>query len=698
MWKSRRSSAYIDIPAGFMTGNKIVKKIMANRERLSFDTANLPKTERDILHKVLQTRASLRASAENEFLLNRIREFPLFCHFSAEDIAGIIEGSSLRKCESHTVLCAESASAALGHVFILLSGKVSTTSQSQTGLWKSVKSKAMYSAAENALDMVDLNQDMFFIAGDAFGEECILQDCMGIYERTAITSTECLLMEVVSQNALNILQVHLKLRVQFRTQFFYTLINPDRILDSKRLKIELFSHTRDWPLMKKLTREAGLKLLSMVDIVEVMAHKQVFMQGDKNDYVYIVFQGQVDIFLNRSSGKRLTVNEIRSVNPDGPQTVEEKKIYGEQIASMQCGQIFGDFYDDASNNTRSASAICRNEECTLLRISKDLYIDNFIMVASMTYSSQNWMPVLSRSPAERTENDIQLLMHMAASVPLFQRFPKIERENILRKMVHEHVRVRRYGEKSDDLLPNYAVIIEEGPIVGDNPEMYWILQGNLQVRSLKNQTKSAPFSPFAIMDQSQLEMALDASFGTLDFIVREGRMVGERILHTDSHSRNRTASVIAVGSVILGVINKNNCQQLLPMQNDNCINSECRNAILTKLPIDRTADEIECLSKLCLQSQVLQHLPKHVADSILREAHGVQFNANEVVYIQNSKAHFFAILLEGSITSHAFRDVDPVRRMREEDLFANTAQTRRILKSIIPSISDVRMTRVSTKL
>jgi CRP-like cAMP-binding protein len=681
-----------------MTGNKIVKKIMVLREQLSFDTANLPKTERDILYKVLQTRASSRASSEVDFLLDRIKGFPLFCHFSAEDIVGVIEGSLLRKCEPHTVMCAESASAALGHMFIILSGKVSTSSQSQTGLWKSVKSKAMYSATENALDMVDLNQDMFFIAGDAFGEECILQDCMGIYERTAITSTECLLMEVVSQNALNILQAHLNLRVQFRTQFFYSLIDPNRKLDSKRLKIELFSHTRDWPLMKKLTREAGLKLLSMVDIVEVMPHKQVFMQGDKNDFVYIVFQGQVDIFLNRSSRKRLTIQEIRSVNPDGPQTAEEKTIYGEQIASMKCGQIFGDFYDDASNNTRSASAICRNEECTLLRISKDLYIDNFIMVASMTYSSENWMPVLSRAPAERTENDIQLLVHMAASVPLFQRFPKIERETILRNMGPEHVKVRRYGEKSDDLLPNYAIVIEEGPIVGDDPVMYWILQGNLQVRSLKNQTKSAAFSPFAIMDQSQLEVALDERFGTLDFIVREGRMVGERILSTDLLSRKRTASVIAVGSVILGVINKSTCQRHLPMQNENCINSERRNSILTKSPIDRTADEIECLSTLCLQSQLLQHLPKHVADSILREAHGVQLNTNEVLYIQNSKAHFFAILLEGSITSHAFRDIDPIRKMNEEDLFANTAQTRRILKSIIPSISDVRMTRVRTKM
>jgi CRP-like cAMP-binding protein len=52
--------------------------------------------------------------------------------------------------------------------------------------------------------------------------------------------------------------------------------------------------------MKKLTKDAGLKLLSMMDVVEIMAHKVVFLQGDKNDYVYVVLKGRVDIFLNIS--------------------------------------------------------------------------------------------------------------------------------------------------------------------------------------------------------------------------------------------------------------------------------------------------------------------------------------------------------------------------------------------------------------
>jgi CRP-like cAMP-binding protein len=692
--KARRSSVHVDVPASFMTGNKIVTRIVADRERLSFDFDKIPKHDKEVVYKVLQTHASCRASAEIDFLLDRIRDFPLFAIFSAKDIAGVIEGSLLRKCEPRTVLCAESASAVNGHLFILLSGKVSTNSQSQTGLWKAVKSKAVYSATDNALDMIDLNQEMFFIAGDAFGEECILQDCMGIYERTAITQTECVIMEVTSQNALKILQANLKLRVDFRKHFFYNLINPDRKLDQKRLKIELFSHTRDWQLMKRLTKDAGVKLLSMIDVIEVMANKQVFMQGDKNDYVFIVFQGQVDVFLNTSTGKKMSANDVRKLYPEGPITMEEKAIYGTHIASMTCGQIFGDFYDEESNNTRSASVVCRNEDCTLLRIPKDLYIDNFILTASMAYTSENWMPVLSRPSAERTLNDLQLLMHMAASVPLLQRFPKIDRQVILREMQHSSITIRRQGDTSDDLRPNYEVIIEEGPILDEDPSMFWVLQGNLQVRSMKNQFKSVTCSPFANMDSQQLETALDLSFGTLDFIVREGHVVGESILHTDSASRKRTASVIAVSSVILGVIKRSVCQPHLPFHCENPVDSETRNDILTKLPIDRTPEDIGLLSELCSKSQVLQHLPTHVSECILRESHGIQFGMNEVVYIQNSRAHFFAILLEGSLTSHAFNDVDPSLMIREEHLFAETARQRRILTSLVPPIADVRITRV----
>lgn len=692
-WKSRKSIVPIDVPVSFMTGNKLVKRIIASRERFSFDYANLPQIDRDVVYKVLQTHSSYRASAEIEFLLNRIREFPIFVNFSREEISGVIEGSSLRKCEPRSVLCAESASADRGHLFIVLSGKVSTTSQSQTGLWKAVKSKAVYSATDNALDMVDLNQDMVFIAGDAFGEECILHDCMGIYERTAITKTECVIMEVTSQNSLKILQAKLKLRVQFRTHFFYTLIDPDRNFDPKRLKIELLSHTRDWQVMKRLTKEAGLKLLSMMDVIEVMAHKQVFLQGDKNDFVFIVFQGQVDVFLNSSSGKKLTSTDVRSAYPDGPVTMEEKTIYGAHVASMTCGQIFGDFYDEESNNTRSASVVCRNEDCTLLRIPKDLYIDNFILTASMVYSSENWMPVLSRVGAERTANDIQLLMHMAASVPLLQRFPKIDRQVILREMLHVNKACRRQGQPSEEVLPNYEVVIEEGSILDENPAMFWVLQGNLQVRSLKNQTKAVTCSPFANMDQTQLETALDLSFGTLDFIVREGHIVGESILHTNADSKLRTASVIAVSSVILGVIHKSSCQPHLPVH-DVLTSSKIRNEIFNKLPIDRTPKDIELLNELSSKSQVLQHLPKHVSDCILRESHGIQLNKNDVVYIQNARAHFFAILLEGSLTSHAFNNVDPSRTIREEELFSGTAERRRILTSLIPPISDVRITRV----
>jgi CRP-like cAMP-binding protein len=693
-WKSRRSSVHVDVPASFMTGNKIVKRIVADRERQSFDCEKITKHDRDVVYKVLQTHSSCRASAEIDFLLDRIRDFPLFAGFTTNDIAGVIEGSSLRKCEPRTVLCAESASAIQGHLFILLSGKVSTSSQSQTGLWKTVKSKAVYSATDNAFDMIDLNQEMIFIAGDAFGEECILQDCMGIYERTAITQTECMIMEVTSPNALKILQANLKLRVDFRKHFFYYLINPDRKLDQKRLKIELFSHARDWQMMKRLTKEAGVKLLSMIDVIEVMAHKQVFMQGDKNDFVFVVFQGQVDVFLNASPGQKLSATDIRKLYPEGPNTMDEKKIYGTHIASMNCGQIFGDFHDEESNNTRSASVICRDEDCTLLRIPKDLYIDNFILTASMAYTSENWLPVLSRTSAERTSNDLQLLMHMAASVPLLQRFPKIDRQFILREMLHTNIAIRRQGDTSDDILPNYEVIIREGPILEEDPMMFWVLQGNLQVRSLKKQAKSIECSPFAIMDPSQLETALDSSFGTLDFIVREGHMVGESILHTDSVSRKRTASVIAVSSVILGVIKRSICQPHLPFYHDNLISSEMRNDILTKLPVDRSPKDIELLSDLCSKSQVLQHLPKHISECILREAHGVQFGKNEVVYTQNSKAHFFAILLEGSLTSHAFNEMDPSMTIREECLFAGTSKQRRILKSLVPPVSEVRITRV----
>jgi CRP-like cAMP-binding protein len=678
-----------------MTGNKIVKRIVADRERLSFDCENIPKLDRDVVYKVLQTHASCRASAEIDFLLHRIREFPLFTNFSAQDIACVIEGSSLRKCEPRTVLCAESTSAAMGHLFIVLSGKVSTTSQSQTGLWKAVKSKAVYSATNNALDMLDFNQEMVFIAGDAFGEECILQDCMGIYERTAITQTECMIMEVTSQNALTTLQEKLKLRVDFRKHFFYSLINPDQRLDEKRLKIELISHTRDWQMMKRLTKEAGVKLLSMTDVIEVMAHKQVFMQGDKNDFVFIVFQGQVDVFLNASSEKKLSLHDIRRVYPEGPTTVEEKTIYGKHVASMQCGQIFGDFYDEESNNTRSASVVCRNEDCTLLRIPKDLYIDNFILTASMAYTSDNWMPVLNRTSAERTLNDIQLLMHMAASVPLLQRFPKVDRQTILRGMLHTSIKIFRPGDTSGDILPCYEVVIQEGPILEEDPTMFWVLQGSLQVRSLKNQIKTVTTSPFGKLDSTQLETALDLSFGTLDFIVREGHLVGESILNTDPGSKKRTASVIAVSSVILGTIKRSDCQPHSDFNQENPVHSEMRNDILTKLPIDRTPKEIELLSEMCSKSQVLQHLPKHVSECILREAHGIQLQKNDVLFIQNSRAHFFAILLEGSLTSHAFNEVDPTLTIREEQLFAGTAEKRRILTSMIPPISDVRITRVS---
>ena len=693
-WKSRRSSVFIDVPASFMTGNKLSKKIIADREKLSFDVVNLPKLERDVILKALQTPASFRTAAENEFVINHVRFFPLFAYLSRQDIAAVVEGSLLRKCDPMSVLCAESASAVNGHLFVVMSGKVGMTSQTQTGLWKAIKSKAVYSATDNALDMIQMNQEMVFIAGDSFGEECILQDCLGIYERTAITQTDCIIMEVTSQNALKILEENLKLRVQYRAQFFLALINPDQKFEKKRLKTEIFAHTRDWTVMKRLTKEAGLKLLSITDVVEVMAHRQVFLQGDKNDYVYIVYQGQVDVFLRTSSGKKLTSNDIRRIYPMFPATMEEKKIYGEHIASMKCGQIFGDFYDDASNNTRSASVICRNEDCILLRISKDSYIDNFILTASMTYSAEHWMPALSRDPAARTANDVQLLMHMATSVPLLQRFPKIERHNILREMQLKRIAVHKYGEASDVKLPRYEVLIEEGPIAEDDPAMFWVLQGNLQVRSLKNQTKPVNCSPFSDMDETQLEAALDLSFGTLDFIVREGRIVGESILLTDEYSKKRTASIIAVGPVMLGVINRSICHRYMPARKEIQMNSKLVNAVLTKLPTDRTEDEIRWLSELCSESQVLQHLPKHVSDSIVREAHGVQFNMNEIVYIQSSMAHFFGILLLGSVTSHAFNDVEPLLKMQEEKLFANEAGARAILKSLFPPIADVRITRV----
>jgi CRP-like cAMP-binding protein len=691
--KSRRSSACVDIPASFMTGNKVLKKILACRERLSFDSANLPNHEKDVLYKVLQTPAAFRTGAENDFLYDHIWTFPLFAHFSRQQIAEVMEGSSLRKCEPLTVLCAESASAVNGHVFILLSGRVEMNSQTQTGLWKAVKSKAVYSATDNALDMVHLNHEMFFIAGDSFGEECILQNCLGIYERTAITQTDCIIMEVISQKALKILQEKLEMRVQFRPHFFLSLINPDQKFDQKRLKTEIFSHTRDWTLMKRLTKDAGLKLLSMADIVEVMAHKQVFMQGDKNDFVYIVFHGQVDVFLNADPERK---QYIRHAYLMGPVTMEEKKIYGEHIASMRCGQIFGDFYDDTSTNTRSASVICRNEDCILLRISKDAYIDNFILTASMSYSADHWMPALSRDPAERTVNDIQLLMHMATSVPLLQRFPKIDRQHILREMRLKNIAVHRCGDAANIVLPRYEVLIKEGPIVEKDPSMYWVLQGTLQVRSFKHQPVSAVCSPFAEMDDVQLEAALDVSFGTLDFIVREGRIVGESILITNALNKNRTASVIAVGPVVLGVMHKSLLHRHMPERNEFQMNPKTRNEILTKSPVDRTEDEIRWLSQLCSPVPVLQHLPKHISEFILREAHGAQFDANEVVFVQNSKSQFFVILLEGSLTSHAFDNVDPLLKMREEDIIVGTAEKRRILNSIFPPLKEVRITRVRT--
>jgi CRP-like cAMP-binding protein len=677
-----------------MTGNKLLKKMMADREQLSFDSSNFPKNERDVLHKALQTLASFRATAEIDILLTHVGSFPLFANFSSDDIAGVIEGSSLRRCEPLSILCAESASAVEGHLFIVISGKVGTSSQTQTGLWKAIKSKAVFSATDNALDMVRINQEMVFIAGDSFGEECILQDCLGIYERTAITQTECSLMEVTSPNALQIMRKNLKLRVQFRPQFFLAMINSGPKIEHKLLKTEIFSHTRDWTLMKRLTREAGLNFLSMTDVVEVMAHKQVFLQGDRNDFVYVVFQGEVDVFLNLSSEKRLSSNDIRREYPMGPVTMEEKKIYGQHVASMHCGQIFGDFYDDTSNNTRSASVICRNEDCILLRISKDAYVDNFILTASMAYSAEHWVPALSRDPAERTANDIQLLMHMATSVPLLQRFPKIQRQHILREMCLKNIEVLRCGEASNIILPRYHVVIEEGHIVEGDPEMFWVLQGTLQVRSLKHQTKSTVCSPFAEMDETQLETALDASFGTLDFIVREGRIVGESILYTDALHVNRTASVIAVGPAILGAINRSLCHRHMPVRNAVQMASNIRNSILTKLPLDRTEDDIRLLYKLCLETHVLQHLPDHVSHHILREAHGIQLYSNEVAYVQNSKAHFFGILLEGSLTSHAFHDIDPLLTMHEEELFPDAAERRRILKSIFPPVADVRITRV----
>jgi CRP-like cAMP-binding protein len=445
--------------------------------------------------------------------------------------------------------------------------------------------------------------------------------------------------------------------------------------------------------MKRLTKESGLKLLSMIDVIEVAAHKQVFLQGDKNDFVYIVFQGEVDIFLQSNSEKRLTSNYIRSIFPDGPTTDEEKKIYGEHISRMKCGQIFGDFYDDTSNNTRSASVICNHEDCSLLRISKDAYVDNFIMNASMSYSSENWMPILQRDSADRTVNDMQLLMHMATSVPLLQRFPRINRETILREMTCAIMSIRRFGEKPELLLPNFAVIIEEGPIVEEDPAMFWVLQGNVQVRSLKTQSKCTTCSPFADVNQTQLEEALNATFGTLDFIVREGRIIGESILRTDALSSTRTASVIAVGSVILGVIKKHVCQPCVQQQQSLWMNSEIRHSILTKFPPDRTTNDIQLLSEMCSQSSVLQHLPKYASDSLLREAYGMQLNTNEVVYIQNSKPHFFAILLEGSLTSHELK-FDPQPKIQELDLFDKTTDKRRILSSLIAPISSVRVSRV----
>jgi len=693
VWK-RKSIIHLDVPAGMMRGNRGLKKILDNRERLSFDTAKLQKVEQDILLKALQTHASLRASAETDYIFDRVCDFPLFANFSIPDIAGVIEGSSLRKYEPHTVLFAESAPAVHGKFFIMLSGKVGTTSHASTGLWKAVKTKAVYNAADNALDMSVTNHDMVFIAGDAFGEECFLQDCLGLYERTAITKTECVMMEVTTENALKILESKLTLRVQCRPHFLYPLINPEQLLDKKQVKIELFSHTRDWPVMKKLTKDAGLKLLTMMDVVEVMAHKTVFLQGDKNDYVYIVLKGHVDVFLSNSLKERLTQISIRNVYPEGPITMEEKNIYGKHIATMKCGQIFGDFYDETSNNSRSASVVCRDEDCTLLRVSKDAYIDNFIIAASMSYSSENWKPIMLRSSTERSENDLQLLMHMATSVPLFQRFPRIEKKNILREMGHQELKIRRFGETADAILPNYEVLIEEGPILDQDPAMFWVLQGNLQVRSLKNKTKSIPCSPFAIMDQKRLEEALDARFGTLDFIAREGRLVGESILHTDALSMNRVASVIAVSTCFVSVIKRSVCFPHLPLQGAIRMNSDVRNVILRKAPIDRTESDIQLLSEYCSQSQVLQHLPKRVSDTLLSEAFGMQLAPNEVLCTQNSKSHFFAILLDGSLSSHAFTGVDPALLVNEEELFDGKPGRRRILSSPTPSISDVRITRV----
>jgi uncharacterized protein YjdB len=101
-----------------------------------------------------------------------------------------------------SVLCAESASAVNGHLFVVMSGKVGMTSQTQTGLWKAIKSKAVYSATDNALDMIQMNQEMVFIAGDSFGEESILQDCLGIYEGRAKTSNVQYLL-TISNAAIN---------------------------------------------------------------------------------------------------------------------------------------------------------------------------------------------------------------------------------------------------------------------------------------------------------------------------------------------------------------------------------------------------------------------------------------------------------------------------------------------------------------
>ena len=690
---STSKQVQFDVPAGMMTGNRGLKKILESRERLSFDATNLQKYDRDTFFKALQTQASLRASAERECILHHVSRYPLFAHFSIPDIAGVIDGSSLRKYDPRTVLFAESAPAH-GHFFILLSGKVGTTSHSSTGLWKAVKTKAVYAAADNAFDMSVTKHDMVFIAGDAFGEECFLPDCMGIYERTAITKTECAIMEVTTENALNILKSNLKMRVLCRPHFLYPLINPEQQLDAKQVKIELFSHTRDWPVMKKLTKDAGLKLLSMMDVVEIMAHKVVFLQGDKNDYVYVVLKGRVDIFLNSSLEERLTQVVVRGVYPDGPVTMEEKQIFGQHIATMECGHIFGDFYDDASNNSRSASVVCGAEDCTLLRVSKDAYIDNFIMTASMSYSSDNWKPVMLCSGAERTENDIQLLMHMATAVPLLQRFPKIDRRLILREMTHQEFKIRRFGENSDEHFPNYEVLIEEGPILEQDPAMFWVLQGSLQVRSFKTQTKPIQCPPFAVMDQKELEGALDARFGTLDFIVREGRIVGESILHTDAQSRIRVASVIAVGNAFVGVIQRSVCYRYIPKQSEIRMNTEVRNAILRKAPIDRSEKDIQLLSEFCSHSQVLQYLPKRASDTLLREAYGMQLRTNEVLCTQNSKAHFCAILLDGSLTNHALTGIDPAVLMREEDLFDDKAGRRRLLSSPIPLIADVRVTRV----